>query len=170
MKINFIRFFARFLLLLFLGIMVLMFAGCRTKKSTVDRSTEKVNELKQNDIEISEKKVTTSNTLRLSDSREWSFEPVDPSEPSRVISGEDTTDFYNTRIVVKQDQVKESGSETSEVEKSERDKSSSESVSEKEEKHKKKNVKSASWGLNLGIIIGIVIIVIALFVYYKTKR
>lgn len=170
MKINMIRSFARFLLFMFLALMVLMFAGCRSKKLTVDKKSESVSELKQNDIQTSEKSISGGNTLRLSDSREWSFEPEDSSQPSSVVYGTDTLRFINARIVVKKDQVKESSAETSEVEKTTKDKSTSEAILEKKEKLKDKKVKSASWGVNLGIIVGIITIVIALFVHYKTKR
>lgn len=162
------RFIARFLLLVFFSLMILMFASCRTKKTTVDKKLEKVSELKQNDIKTSESSRIETVTFKISSSQNFSVESLDPEKPSKIVKHEDGFSFQNAKINFSETDTSEDTATIATEGKSSQDGTRQESNSEASEVKKDKKVKSASWGLNLGIIFGIIAALILLYFYIKS--
>lgn len=169
MKIN-TQFFARLLLLAFLTLMVLMFAGCRSKKATLDKKQEKAIELVHNDIKKTETAKIETSILKITDETAFSIEPINGQNLSKVIYKGDTLSFLNAKIKYGKTNISEDASQIAETQKTEQDNSTSKKETESSEKHKAKQVKSSSWGVNVGIIVGIIVLLILVFIYFKTSN
>ena len=156
--------------LLLITFAALLLVGCRTKKSTLDKEQERVSFLKQNDVVISEKEKIQSSTVILNNSKSWSISPVDSQKATNVVYKGDTLSFLNAKLVVNATNNQETTTTNTEKEKEVEDKSFTESESSSSSKKKTKNVKSSSWGLNLGIIFGIVTLVAILLFKNKLRN
>ena len=145
-----------------------LFSGCRTKKSVQDKNEEKVSVLEQKDIVTSEKEDISTSTIDLSKTKSWSLTPLDSKIPSKVIYKGDTLSLSNVKLEVNENQNNSRTQTNTSREKKTADRSSKELEAESESKHKTNNVKSASWGLNLGIILGVV--ALGILVYFNLKK
>ena len=144
-----------------------LFSGCRTKKTVLDKKEEKVSVLEKKDVVTSEKEDISTSTIDLSESKIWSFTPVDVQKPSKMIYKGDTLSFSNIKIDVNENQANTRTSTNTSREKNTTDKSSQELEAESKSKHRTNDVKSSSWGLNLGIIFGIIAALVLLYFHIQ---
>lgn len=153
---------------LFLLISVLVFSSCRTKKAAIDRQESSVSVIEQNDIVTTEKETIEAASFNLTNSTSWNIAPVNVQKPTKVIYKGDTLSFNNAKISFENTESEENTTTTTEKETRHKDESTKEIREESESKFKKKNVRSASWGLNLGVILGIVVIIIMGYFHFRT--
>lgn len=165
MKTN-TRFFARFLLLCFVLLMMLMFAGCRSKKATLDKKQEKVIELEHKDIRKTETAKIETSILKITDETNFSIEPINGQNLSKVIYKGDTLSFQNAKIKYGKTSTSEDNSSITNNQKNEQDNSITKTASESSEKNRTTKTKSSSWGMNLGIIFAFILIVIGGYMYF----
>jgi cobalamin biosynthesis Mg chelatase CobN len=146
-----------------------MFSGCRSKKATLDKKQEKAIELVHNDIQKTETGKIETSILKLTNSDNFSIEPINGQNLSKVIYKGDTLSFLNAKIKYGKTSISEDTSKIAETQKTEQDNSTSKKETESSEKHKAKQVKSSSWGVNIALIIGVILILLLIFFYYKTR-
>jgi Fe2+ transport system protein B len=151
-------------------IAIILLAGCRSKKATLDKKQEKAIELVHNDIKKIETAKIETSILKITDETAFSIEPLDAQNPSKVIYKGDTLSFQNAKINYGNTNISENSSKIAVTKKTEHDNSTSKKETQSSEKHKAKQVKSSSWGVNIGIIVGIVVLLFLIFLYFKTKR
>jgi cobalamin biosynthesis Mg chelatase CobN len=151
-------------------IAILLLAGCRSKKATLDKKQEKAIELVHNDIKKTETGRIETSILKLTNSDNFSIEPINGQNLSKVIYKGDTLSFLNAKIKYGKTSISEDASQIAETQKTEQDNSTSKKETESSEKHKAKQVKSSSWGVNIGIIVGIIVLLILVFLYFKTSN
>jgi cobalamin biosynthesis Mg chelatase CobN len=149
--------------------MVLIFAGCRSKKATLDKKQEKAIELVHNDIKKIETAKIETSILKITDETAFSIEPINGQNLSKVIYKGDTLSFLNAKIKYGKTNISEKASKIAETQKTEQDNSTSKKETESSEKHKAKQVKSSSWGVNIALIIGVILILLLIFFEYKTR-
>lgn len=164
------KFLARLLLLAFFSIMVLMFAGCRSKKSTVDKKKEKAIEITTNDIRTSNKVNIETSTFKVTQLKNLKLKSQDPEKPSKIIYKGDTLSFTNAEVDFSSGSTTEDNSSSSSEESGTEDNSTSKKKSDKSEVLKDKKTKSASWGLNLGIFLGIIVIIFLVYIHFKKPK
>ena len=144
-----------------------LFSGCRTKKTVLDKQEEKVSVLEKKDVVTSENENISTSTIDLSKTKSWSLTPLDAQKTSKVIYKGDTLSFSNIKIDVNENQVNTRTNTNTSREKKTADKSSQEFEAESKSKHRTNNVKSSSWGLNLGIIFGIIAALVLLYFHIQ---
>jgi hypothetical protein len=164
------KFFARLLLLAILCLMVLMFAGCRSKKASTSKKQEKSIEITTKDIKTSNDLNIETTAFKVSNSQNFSIEPVNNDKPVQVISGRDTMNFSNAKINFNKTITKEdSATKTTQKELTE-DNSGTSKESELTDLKKEKKVVSSSWGTNIGIIFGILAIACGLYLHFSRPK
>lgn len=168
MRIN-PQFFARLMLLAFLSITILMFAGCRTKKVTVDKKEKTVSELKKNDIKTSEASKIETDILHWNKSKSITISPKDIAKPAKIIYKGDTISLDNATVEINQAEAKKKQTSKGSTERSTTDNSTEEKSAHKKEKSKNSKVQAASWGINIALIVGIVVFLVLVFIHFKTK-
>jgi len=155
--------------ILYILLFSFLLLGCRTKKATLDKKQEKAIELVHNDIKKTETAKIETSILKITDETAFSIEPINGQNLSKVIYKGDTLSFLNAKIKYGKTNISEDASQIAETQKTEQDNSTSKKETESSEKHKTKEVKSSSWGVNIGIIVGIVVLLFLIFLYFKTK-
>ena len=158
---------ARILLLFFLSPILLMFAGCKSRKKILDKKAEKVSELNQRDIETSEKIKADVSTFRISEKDQVIITPLDNEKPVQLIKGKDTLQFSNAKLDINSSRDQQKIHDKSDTEKSSREKESSEKESELKEKHLEKESSGTSPALIFGLIAAG--LVVGAFFYFKKK-
>jgi len=150
-------------------IAILLLSGCRSKKATLDKKQEKAIELVHNDIKKTETGKIETSILKITDETAFSIEPVNGQNLSKVIYKGDTLSFLNAKIKYGKTSISEDTSKIAETKKTKQDNSTSKKETESFEKHKAKQVKSSSWGVNIALIIGVILILLLIFFEYKTR-
>ncbi len=151
-------------------IAIVLLAGCRSKKATLDKKQEKVIELEHKDIKKTETSKIETSILKLIDETAFSIEPINGQNLSKVIYKGDTLSFQNAKIKYGKTSISEDNSSITNNQKNEQDNSIIKKESESSEKNRTSKVKSASWGLNLALIIGVVVLLFLVFLHFKTKN
>jgi hypothetical protein len=154
---------------IFAAMTLFLVSGCRSKKASITKKEESVSVIQQNDIQKSETAKVQKNVLRISDLKNLSLSPEDPEKELEVIFRGDTLKAKNASINFSHKQSSETDHSTAEHEKNESDNSLTDIDIDSDSKEKDVNVKSGSWGLNIGFILSAVVGVILLFVYFKTR-
>lgn len=168
-KFNF-RKFSVLMLLAFFTIMALMFTGCRTKQSTVDKTKEKTIEINANDIKTSNKVNIETATYKVTQLKNLKLKSQDPEKPSKIIYKGDTLSFTNAEVDLSSDTTTEDNSSSSSEESGTEDNSTSSKEKNSSETLKDKKVQSASWGLNIGIFLGIIVIIVLVYFHFQKPK
>ncbi len=154
------------LVLLFLAF---SFLSCSTRKSEVQKKEESVSVLKQNDIKKTELEKIQADIITISSRQDINLSPRDPEKEMKIVYGNDTLVATNADINISNRRDAEKDKSQTQREASETDKTSEASETDKSEKKRKTDRQSASWGLNLGIIFGIIVIIIVGYIHFRTK-
>jgi cobalamin biosynthesis Mg chelatase CobN len=155
------------LILLFLAF---SFLSCSTRKAEVQKKEESVSVLKQNDIKKTELEKIQADILTISSRQDINLSPRDPEKEMKIVYGNDTLVATNADINISSKQESEKDESQTTRDTSQSDKSSEASQTDKSEKLKNTDRQSASWGLNLGIIFGIIVIIIVGYIHFRTKK
>lgn len=161
------RRFSLLLHLAFITLMTLMFTGCRTKKTVVDKKETIVNEITKNDIKTTEAAKIETSVFTITDSQSWSIIPLDNERQVTVIKGKDTLKFTGATVNFDNSKTETATNVLEQNSKDHSGNSSSSSSQKTTEKKKDQDVKSSSWGLNIGIILGLIAIVCLLYLHFK---
>jgi FtsZ-interacting cell division protein ZipA len=145
----------------------LLFTSCKSREKTLRKKSEKVSELKQQDLEIREKIKADVSTFRISEKDQVIITPMDNEKSVQVIKGKDTLQFNNAKIDINSSRDQEQITDKSETEKSSREKN----VSEKESELQEKDLDKKSTGTSPALIWGLIIaaLVVGAFFYFKKK-
>ena len=155
----------RQLLIIFL---ILSLSGCRTRKVEQHKKVEKVNEMVQNDVRLEKDIQASTEIQRVRNDVSFSVEPMDPEKPSRVSYKGDTLDLYNAKVVYGNSQESEKTEQDLHDNSKYQDNTSQKTDSVNKEKDRQTETKSASWGLNLGLIFAAIGAVI--LIYFSFSR
>lgn len=155
--------------LLILGLIMLVFSGCRSRKVEANKKVEKVSEIVQNDVLIENDITSTTDILRISNNKSLVLEPVDSQKTSQVIYKGDTLSFVNAKVSFGKSQETEKTSQTHQDKTVLQDNTSRKTESKTKEKTRKTETKAASWGLNIGLILGIIVLIIVGYFHFRTK-
>jgi len=148
----------------------ILLSGCRSRKVEEHKKVEKLSEIVQNDISLENEIQTNTKIEKIRNDVSFSVEPLDPEKPSRVSYNGDTLDLHNAKVVYGNSQESEKTDQDNKYSSTWTDYSSQKTESVKKDKDRKTEAESASWGLNIGIILGIVVALILIFIHIKTKR
>ena len=154
-------------ILLILLLSALALTSCRTKKTALEKEERSVSVLEQKDIEYSKQEKVERDILRVSDLKNISLTPEDPRDEMQIIVGKDTVKTTNARINFTHEKTRESDQSKIETSEQASDESSLEIEKTASSKKKDTQVKSASWGLNLGIILGVLALVVITYLDFK---
>jgi len=151
-------------------ILIILFTGCRTKKVALEKQEQSVSEIVVNDIKKTETEIKEIATIQKIEFNKFTLTPVDSQKPSKVIINQDTIQYQNS--ILNFDNSKEENKilEKSKTDKSARDKSTADKNQSSKSKILNKDITSASWGLNLALILGVLSALILLFLHFKTKN
>lgn len=144
--------------------------GCRSKKVVVDKKETSVNEITRKDFRTSESAKIQTETFILDETKSWQIMPVDSRISANVVYKGDTLQLSNAKLEVNTSHSQKRENQVKVVNKNSTDKSTGERQEESEEVHKDKNVRSTSWGLNLGIIFGVIAGLILLYFHFNRPR
>lgn len=156
--------------LLFLLVMVLAISGCRSKKVTVDKKEETVNELHKKNIKTSETTKFETNILDWSKSGSIKITPKDTSRPSKIIYKGDTLSLDNATVEINSTEAQWKETTTGSANTTATSNSSEEKSSQSKVQQRDSKVTAASWGLNLGVIFGVIAGLILLYLFFTTKK
>lgn len=140
---------------------------CSTRKAEVQKKEETVSVLKQSDIAKTETEKIQADVLRISTRHDIHLAPLDPAKEMKLVYGNDTLVATNADINISTRKDSEKDNTQTHRESFETDKSSEAIKTQKKEKDRKTERKSASWGLNLGIIFGIVAALVLLYFHFR---
>lgn len=154
------------LLLLFLALSML---SCSTRKAEVHKKEESVSVLQQNEIQKSETESIQADVLRISTRQEINLSPRDPGKEMKVVYGNDTLVATNADINISTRKDSEKDRTETNRQSSETDNSITSRETEKKEKDRATERQSASWGLNLGIIFGVIVLILVGYVHFRTR-
>lgn len=168
MKLNTVL-FARFALTLIFILMVIMFAGCRTKKTVVDKKETTVSEITKNDIKTTEAAQIETSVFTVTDSQKWSIIPLDKEKQVVVIKGKDTLKFTGATVNFDNSKTETATNILEQNSKDHWDNTTTSNSQKTTEKKKDQTVKSASWGLNLGIIFLLIALVCAGYLHFQKR-
>jgi len=151
-------------------ILIILFTGCRTKKVALEKQEKSVSEIVVNDIKKTETEIKEIATIQKIEFNKFTLTPVDSQKPSKVIINQDTIQYQNS--ILNFDNSKEENKilEKSKTDKSETDKSTADKKEASKSKILNKDITSPSWGLNIGIILGILLLLILLYIAWKFRR
>jgi outer membrane lipoprotein-sorting protein len=150
-------------------LLILSIFACSTRKAEVHKKEESVSVLQQNEIQKTEFEKIKADVLKISKRQDIKLSPRDPDKEMRVVYGNDTLIATNADINISTRQEKEKDKSKTEREIRESDQSSTHIEHTKQRKNKATERQSASWGLNLGIIFGIIVLIIGGYLYLKTR-
>ncbi len=156
------------IVLSFILMLAISVTGCRTKKSALEKDIKTVSELQQNDIKTLENTETTQQLLQISSLKSWSLEPQDPTHPSQIIYGKDTLHFKNARISFNKQEKSRLSNQATKQQHATQDRSKQETSSKHHKEKEDVKVQAASWGLNLGVFFGILVLIIIAYIHYRT--
>ncbi|MFC6858217.1 hypothetical protein [Zunongwangia atlantica] len=148
---------------------VFFLASCSSRKVETHKKQESVSELKQNDITTLENEKIKSDLFRVSESWNLNFSPRDPRDPINIIYGGDTLSVTNSDVSISKKETREEDHSIRETSRESSDQSKSEKEKDVSEKGKITDRQSSSWGLNIGLIFGIIVAIILIFLHFKTK-
>lgn len=152
-------------------ILLLLFISfsCSSRKAETKKKVEKLTEITQNDIKTEKLEIFESKTISSLQEKNIKATPKDPNKPSSLNVNGNTVNFQNASIELsdKKEDVSNTTKGTSSTK--QEDKSSRTKDAVIKDKGKKIERKSASWGLNIGIILGIIVLIIVGYLYFKTK-
>lgn len=152
-----------------LSIAMMLMQSCGSRKVDLETQQKTVSELQQNDIKTNEKSIESSQLIRISSADQFTFESADPQKSSFVISGADTLEFKNAKIAINKTRSSEQSEATKTTEKNTEDHSGKKTESAEKKKTKKTESTSPSWGLNIGIIIGIIVLILLGYFHFQIK-
>jgi hypothetical protein len=155
--------------LILILLICLLSSGCRSKKAAMEKEERSLNELKQNRIDLKDKLDTKTEIFHISSLQSFSFEPEDSSQPSQIIYKNDTLNFKNARIRFDQQENSSLNRKQTSEETTKKDHSREESTETTKVRNRRTEVRAASWGLNFGIILGILVLIILGYLHYRTK-
>ena len=87
----------------------------------------------------------------------------------KIVYGNDTLVATNADINISNRQDSEKDQSQTRREASETDKSSEASETDKSEKQRETDRQSASWGLNVALILGVIVLIVLGFIHFRTK-
>ena len=148
-------------------IIVISLFGCSSRKVESHKKQESVSELRQNDIQELQTEKIKADILRVSENWDLNLRPEDPGKPMQVIYGEDTLTSTNANISLSQKKATEKDQSITDKKTEKSDQSKSETEKEVSEKGKINDRQSSSWGLNIGLIFGIIVAIILIFLHFK---
>lgn len=154
------------LLLGFVVLMASMFTGCKSEKKIFEKKKETVSVLEKKDVEFDHKIETNLDILFLDKSKSYTYVPVDPEKPSRVVHGKDTLDFTNTRIEVNENDVSSKTKDNSVIHVSGSDKTETEIDSKQKQINEQVEKKGTSPALIWG---GLLFLFLAGIIWYFRK-
>lgn len=154
------------LLLIFIA---LFLVNCSSRKVEVRKKEETVSVLKENDIRKSETKKIKSDVLKISTRQDINISPRDPAQEMKIVYGNDTLTATNADISISNRKDKERDQSKTERLIAESSKSSEALETDKKEKDRATKRESASWGLNLALILGGLLAIYLLYRFVKTK-
>ena len=157
----------KIILLLLLSI---LFTGCRTKKVALEKQEQSVSEIVLNDIKKTETEIKEIATIQKIEFNKFTLTPVDSQKPSKVIINQDTIQYQNSVLNFDNSKEEKISLEKSKTNKSATDKSTADKNQSSKSKILNKDITSASWGLNIGIILGILLLLILLYIAWKFRR
>jgi len=151
-------------------ILIILFTGCRSKKVALEKQEKSVSEIVVKDIKKTQTEIKEIATIQKIEFNKFTLTPVDSQKPSKVIINGDTIQHENS--VLNFDNSKEENKilEKSKTDKSETDKSTADKKEASKSKILNKDITSPSWGLNIGIILGILLLLILLYIAWKFRR
>lgn len=140
-------------------LILILFSSCRTSKRDVSKSVEK----KKIEIEnaIEDKKEVKVDTYTFLETSNFTIEPIDPIEETHYISGKDTFKFKNAKVTF--GKSKETKEDKSIITENHKDNSKISVEEVKKDKDIKRETKSASWGLNLALILGLLLLLLLIY-------
>ncbi|MDN3595329.1 hypothetical protein [Zunongwangia endophytica] len=133
------------------------------------KKLESVSELRQNDIQELQTEKIKSDILRISENWDLNLKPEDPNKPMQVIYGNDTLNSTNANVSLSKNKETENAQSVTDKKTEKLDQSKSEKEKGSSEKGKSTDRQSPSWGLNIGLIFGIILSIILISLYFKTK-
>ncbi len=144
--------------------------GCRSKKAVTEKESESITTITHNDIKKTEVEIETSSRAVKAASKDFSIKSIDPAKPSYYYKKGDTTHFQNAdvKFTTKKREAKEDTKK--EIKKAEEDNSTTETDSAKSKKNRNVDITSASWGVNLAIIAGIILLIVIGYVHLRTRK
>lgn len=152
---------------LLLLLLALSLFSCRSRKLEQHKKVEKVNEIVQNDITMDNDIHTSTEIQKVRNDISFSVEPLDPGKPSRVSYNGDTLDLHNAKLVFGKSEETENTEQHLQDHSKYQDNTSQKTDSTKKEKDLDSETHSASWGLNLGFILIVIVLAIMVYIQYK---
>ncbi|WBL25124.1 hypothetical protein [Zunongwangia sp. HGR-M22] len=150
-------------------VFIFFLVSCSSRKVGTHKKQESVSELQQNDIKTFENETIKSDILRISEKWDLNFNPRDPAKPMDIIHGQDTLSTTNADVTISKENTREQDNSVRESNRESSDQSKSKKEKDVYEKGKITDRQSSSWGLNIGLIFGIIVAIILIFLHFKTK-
>jgi len=149
--------------------LIILFSGCSSRKVETEKKVEKLNELVQTEISFENDITTKTNILKITKDRDFSISPLDPEKPSRLSYKGDTLDLFNAEVRFNNSEKTEKTEELKEDLSKTTDHSSLKTDRTSKEKNRESERESASWGLNIGIALGIIVLIITVYLHFRSK-
>ncbi len=156
--------------LTYILLLSLLILGCRSKKAVTEKESETITTITHNDIKKTEMEIETTSRAIKEAVKDYSIKSIDTEKPSYYYKKGDTTHFQNADVKFSSKKLEAKEDINKEVKKATTDNSKTETDSAKSKKNRNVDVTSASWGMNLAIIFGVLFLILLGYVHYRTRK